>query len=540
MQDRAADQVLDLSQPTGEPDSSRDNENEALIPVDPAPAASCMSGVKARHLKRAAHLFPFSAAVSEGVETAIDLLGKPTALSVPVIIVNAVCAFGINEKFKNDSLEDAFQIINKRGIPEDWPKLTCGKEAFAIGTSSAMSLYTAFCDGAVTVHYSFKFPAIYNIKQHINIKAWNVSSIIFGIVRGTGVGINEGMETWQTTRGVLAGTKPEYANTLSRILSPTLGFTIAAFGSFDDAVLTCTSMVDVFEISSFNGRVAFTAASSVNGFTDYCMNGTFVIEVLKIVIENTAQNCKNPKVVAAFFLSLSSGLLAAYVYQGLVVEAMEEWLDLFGIDHQTITGPIIEVCADLGAASTAVNAGGSIFPIFRKGIDWVCSGASYIYSKISCCIHTDDDFFVDAQNEPEAVVIDIESLLVSLASSPIDIPVNDPLVDDKGKDEMDDNSDDDDAAFVDANDYFHQPDNLTFHFSEEEAEDEASKQPAFFDAWSEEAEFVEVSLSSSGESIPVAATRATGSPIIYRLFTHVPTDHTPSDDEKAELGYRSI
>lgn len=546
MQGRQDDAVLDLSQVSGGENSSTDNEHEALIPEPPQRRSCGCSAIQCRHVKAIAHIFPLASALSESIETAIDLLGKPTALSIPVILVNGAATFGINQKFQNDSIEDASQIYEARGIPansEDWPTLSTRKEVFAISMSSAMSLYTAFCDGAVTVHYSLKLPAIYNFTKSVNMRAWTGASLGFGIVRGAGVWLVEGMETWKTARGLLAGTRMEYKTTLSRIVSPTLGFTLAAFGSFDDAVLTWSGVTDVFQVTSFEGRVAFTVASSVNGVTDYCLNGVYDIEVLKEVLENTGQNYKDPKIVTAFILALFSGVLAGYVYQGLVVEAMEEWLEAFGIDYKAVTGPVVEVCADLGAAGMVLNAGGSIYPLFRKGVDWLCSGASYVYTKISyCCSSNDDDieeFFADAQNEPPAE--EIEPLLATL---PIAIPVDDEHSDqDHGKAELDEVTEDDGVYF--SCDEEDRDNKFIFQF------DEALPKPKNItgqddfieqDSWNSGAEFVDVSLTSSGESIPQqVAARVPNQSFLFRLFTNpnIPADAAPDDDAKDELGYSS-
>src|SRR3990167_8346566 len=104
MRNRAADEVLDLSQLTGEPDSSRENESEVLIPVDPAPAASCRcgcGGINSRHIKIAAYSLPVASALNEVIQTAIDLVGKPVWFVAIVGTANGAASLSLTAKFNN-------------------------------------------------------------------------------------------------------------------------------------------------------------------------------------------------------------------------------------------------------------------------------------------------------------------------------------------------------------------------------------------------------------------------------------------------------
>lgn len=497
MQARREDVVIDLSQDPGQPDSIRENDNNDLAPVNAEPSTSCRcgcGGINARHCKYAAYVLPVAAAVNEATQAAIDLIGNPPALIIAATACTAAVALSINSTFIHEGIEDAYKILKKRSLPApsaEWPALSHTKEIIAGTSSCAMSLYAGFCDSVLTYYFVHELPAKYAFTQSISMTGWKALSGITGGLVGMGILTGEGMATYKKTRQLLAGTQSKYANAFSSVVSPTAGFAIAALGSCNDAVITCTGMYDVFEIVSLPGRIAIGAASSVTGMTDYCMNGTYVIECLDTFFGSftpeagTAPVYQDPKTIAAFILSLAAGALLAYTYHGLTKDALMELLNVLGIDLESLTTPILETFACGGATSFLINATGSIFPIFYKAADIAGNGLRYIYNKIT---------FNHADNDDPLAELD-----ASVHSQ------NETSEDGESESEVE---------FVDARDHFPDEDDFVFHF--EESYDH------FLDTSEEAAEFLSVSsdeevqrlpysprLFSRTESIPVNAQQVT-------------------------------
>lgn len=517
--DNALDEVVDFSQVPGATDtppfSEDESEDQALVPArKPAKTCSCgCRGVKAIHLKRVAYILPLAAAINEGVQTATDMLGKPTALNATITIINALGALSINDKFKNDGIDDSFQICTQRGIPVEWPQLSTYKEVTAIGTSSAASIYSALCDGTVAFHYAHKLPNIYSFTASINMTAWKSASYGFGAVVGVGLLTGEGMATYRTTRELLAGTRTDYKSRASRIVCRSLGIPIAIFGSINDGALTCASIYDVFEISSYNVKIGVLCASSVNGATDYCMNGTFVIEVIKNVLEGAPTAYNDPKKMTVFILALASGALAGYIYQGLCKEAMEEILEALGVNYESVTAPIVEGLACGGATNMVINAGGSLHPFIRKSFDWVCSGVGYVYTKITSCCRTPQYELIENDDNDDVQFDTADEDDVVSDSTPVQprLVVTELHENDSGEDECDD------AEFFDAltNDVY-------FQLSEDEEPKELKEDD---DIFVDAVEHHDASLiqNNTPAGSPTAGTSPFG---VFHL------DNTPVEDKK--------
>lgn len=519
-QDNALDEVVDFSQVPGATDtppfSEDESEENALVPArKPAKTCSCgCRGVKAIHLKRVAYILPLAAAINEGVQTAVDMIGKPTALNATVTIINALGALCINDKFKNEGIDDSFQLCTQRGIPAEWPQLTTCKEVTAIGISSAAGTYSALCDGAVAFHYAHQFPNIYSITAYINMNGWKVGSVIFGGAIFANSAAGEGMATYRTTRELLAGTRTNYQNRASKIVCQTLGATIAVFGSINNGAQTCTSIYDVFGITSLDAKIGVLCASSVNGATDFCMNGTFVIDVIKIVLESAPTAYKDPKKMTVFILALASGALAGYVYQGLCKEAIEEILEALGVNYESVAATVVtDVLACGGATSMVINAGGGLHPFIRKGFDWVCSGVGYVYTKITSCCRTPHYELIENDDNDDVQFDTADEDDVVSDSTPVQprLVVTELHEDNSGEDECDD------AEFFDAltNDVY-------FQLSEDEEPKELKEDD---DIFVDAVEHHDASLiqNNTPAGSPTAGTSSFG------VFHH---DNTPVEDKK--------
>jgi hypothetical protein len=376
-----------------------------------------------------------------------------------------------------------------------------------------MSIYSALCDGAVAFHYAHKLPNIYSFTTYVNMQAWKGASYGFGAVIGVGLLTGEGMATYRTTRELLAGSKTDYQNRVSRIVCPTLGFTIAVFSSINDGVLTCASIYDVFEITSLDAKIGVLCASSVNGATDYCMNGTFIIEVIKIILESAPTAYKDPKKMAVFILALASGALAGYVYQGLAKEAMEEILEALGINYESVTATVItDVLACGGATGMVINAGGSLHPLISKGFDWICSGVGYVYTKITSCCRTPHYELID-NDDNDDVQFDTADEDDNAHNSPAVKPrlvvtalPEDDLSEDEG----------DDAEFFET-----LTNEVYLQLSEEEAQEVNDDDDIFVDAVAHHDDF------HGQTSTPSTSSSAGTSP--FGLFNN---DSAPAEDKK--------
>src|SRR3990167_8231943 len=329
-----------------DPILDQDSGQDSVAPIttnnaEHAPSSRCTEcshcTFKAKHLKFAAYSFPIATAIREASETAIELQGQSPYFIAAVTASNFCAELSIDSRFTVEGIEYSYKILKKRKLPIDWPVLSKTKEAIAVTSSTLMGTYAAFCDSILSYDFVYQLPGRYAFTSHVNMTGWKaLSGITAGFV-GIGRLTGEGMATYRITRNILAGVKPEYSNTVSRYLSPTAGCALGVLGSCCDAVMTCTGMYDVFNITAMSTKITLGALSTVNGVTDYCMNGTFVIECLDTFFgsftpANNATPCyKNPKAIAALTLSLSAGTLLAYTYQGMAKETLEKILAALGM-----------------------------------------------------------------------------------------------------------------------------------------------------------------------------------------------------------------
>ncbi|HTM64549.1 MAG TPA: hypothetical protein VL360_08665 [Gammaproteobacteria bacterium] len=401
------------------------NGIEELVPVNTPQPRSC--AVRVIHIKRAAYSFPFGAALCEAAETAIDLSNQPLAIIIPATICNFGAALSINSKYNHEGIEDAFNVIEQRNIPADWPKLSKAKEITAATASIVMGSWAAFADSVLAYYFVNELREKYVfLNKNFSAPLWQAASDVTAAAVFLNITSGEGMATWKKVREVMAGVKPKYSNRASRYLTPTIGYTIAIFGSFNDGVMTCTGLYDVFEITSLAPRIITGAACSSIAFTDYFMNGAFVIECLDIFFgsftpaEGETPAYKDSKIVSAFALSLLAGGLLAYTYHGITKEMMLELLETLGIDYASVTDPIIETLAYVGAASFFINSAGSVFPIFYKGVEVSQTAASAVSNALSsildsvynCCYGAKVRDFLDLSEDETANLFNDEDFEV--------------------------------------------------------------------------------------------------------------------------------
>lgn len=449
MQARYEEDILEAGQVTGAAESAPLLDDIAA-PHDNAPrcpgCVGCIGcGPKPEHFKYASYVFPIATAIREAAETAIGLLDKPAGFIAAATTCNFFAELGINSRFTIEGINDTYEIIMNRGIPTDWPVLTPAKEAAAVISSSIMGAYSAFSDSVLAYDFVKQLPADYEFTQSVNPTGWKaLSGITAGFV-GLGRLTAEGMATYKKAREVLAGERMEYSNQFSAYVSPTLGFTLGVLGSASDAVMTCTGLYDVFGITEMPAKIAICSLSSINGVTDYCMNGTFVIECLDAFFgaftpeDGSLPLYKDPKVIAALALSLAAGGLLAFTYHALAKEALIVLLKALGVDFAAATTPVLEVFACGGASSYLINASGSIYPIFYKAADKLGDSLQSIYNRVAAEQRPEridiempdgffenqdqfDDLFWEFSDGEEAVSLNLSDIEDELA--PMDVSTN--------------------------------------------------------------------------------------------------------------------
>lgn len=428
MQRRHSDTEITYSQGTGE--ANHTPRNDAAIQIEAKPEGWLPDGIKPYHFKIITYSFPIATAMREAAETAIGLSDQPVPLIATATICNFGAELGINYKFTVEGIEDTYEIIEKRSLPAEWPVLSKTKEAIAITSSAIMGTYAAFCDSVLAYDFVHQLPASYEFTQSVNMTGWKILSGITAGFVGLGRLSGEGMATYQKSREMLAGVKPEYSNTFSGYVSPTAGFVLGVLGSCSDAVMTCTGMYEVFSITAMPAKIAVCGLSSINGVTDYCMNGTFVIECLDTFFgsftpeDGQLPAYKDPKVIAALVLSLAAGGLLAFTYHGLAKEALVILLKALGIDLAAATTPVLEAFACGGASSYLINATGSVYPILYKAADKLGDSLTAIYNRVAAHRNTiniempdgffenleSDEFLQMSDEEPASISADLFSI----------------------------------------------------------------------------------------------------------------------------------
>jgi hypothetical protein len=429
MQSRDSGIEITIGQETGEPNHTP--LNDTAIDDDAEPAGCLPNGVNPYHFKIMTYSFPIATAIREAAETAIELSNQPVPLMATATICNFGAELGINYKFTVEGIESTYEIIEKRGLPDEWPVLSKTKEAIAITSSAIMSTYAAFCDSVLAYDFVHQLPATYEFTQSVNMTGWKILSGITAGFVGLGRLTGEGMATYQKSREMLAGVKPEYSNTFSGYVSPTAGFVLGVFGSCSDAIMTCTGMYEVFSITAMPAKISLCALSSINGVTDYCMNGTFVIECLDTFFgsftpeDGQLPAYQDPKVIAALVLSFAAGGLLAFTYHGLAKQALVALLKALGIDLAAATTPVLEAFACGGASSYLINATGSVYPLLYKAADKLGDSLTAIYNKVAANrnainIEMPDGFFEQLETDTFLDMSDKEAEPIILDSSSSD------------------------------------------------------------------------------------------------------------------------
>lgn len=466
-------------------------ENE-LVDAPRSPSSCYVIATKAAGA--AAFSIPLVNAGMEAVQTAIGLADRSAYFIGPVTTVNFFSALSINLKFTVPGITKSVSIIKNRQLPAKWHKLSTGKEIFAAGASVTLATYSAFTDSALGYFFIMELPAQYMFTNSINMTGWKVLAGIGAAYTGVGIFTSEGMATYKQTRKLLGGIKPTYKNKASAIISPSAGFVLGTFNSINDSIATFSGMVYVFDITSTPALGTVLALSSINGVTDYSINGLWIIEILDDFIgsftpaEGVAPAYTRTQVVAAFAASIGAGTLLAYAWHSLAKTVMNETLASVGINATAITDPIVEVLACGGATSNLVNGAGSIYPVLYKAAGALGATLAGIYNCMPSWCQTET---------PEIAADPL------LGFTNEELETNAFLDHSEGEAEridVDDNHDN----FVDALDH-------AINIEDSEEDVDVSNNDEFFDAVGEPADVIDIDNLSEDEKSTAA--------FLFNLFT---------------------
>ncbi len=405
-------------------------------------------------------------------------------------------------KFTTPGIQKSFGIIKNRELPAKWHKLSKAKEITAAVTAVSFAAYSSFTDSVLGYFFLMELPATYNFTKSIDMGGWKVLSTVGAAYTFIGIFTSEGIATYKQARKLLGGIKPTYKNKASSIISPSLGFVLGTFNSINDSIATFGGMKYVFDITSTPALGTVLALSTINGVTDYSINGLWVIECLDDFIgsftpaEGQSPAYTNKQVIAAFAMSLGAGSLLAYAWHSLSKAVVNETLSAVGINATYITDPLVEVLACGGATSNFVNGAGSIYPVLYKAAGAIGTVLTGIYNHMPSCCRAESD------------MVETDPLLSDRAVS--DMVETDPLLEQTNEEFLQISGSEpepyNDDVFVDALD--HIP--VELDGAESDA-DEPGNDAEFFDLPENQADVIDVDNLSEDERTTAA--------FLFNLFT---------------------
>lgn len=343
---------------------------------------------------------PVINALDEATEIALGMKEHPQALAGTVAGISFVVEVLVDAKFTIEGINDFIDIIRKRQFPENWVKLSTGRNAAAITLSVIISAWAAFADSIMAYYFVLELPERYAFLDALGPTGLSIMAGIIAAFSGIGVASSEGPETLKEIRNRLAGKEHKYSNRFSKFVSPVLGSVTGIFSSLNDWAASIIGMKSIFKISDPVGLGVLSAFCGLSGVSDYSMNARINVKACDSFFGAfTSGAYKNPYKVVSLVTSIGVGGLLAYAWQGLAKNLLTQVGEVWGV-NPAISGPFVEVIACGSGSAYFLRSASSLYPVVLKAAEKVGSKiAGCCCGSCSCCkadpLENNDDLMED-------------------------------------------------------------------------------------------------------------------------------------------------
>ncbi len=238
-------------------------------------------------IKRFLFLFILFAPISNAFTDAADL-GKAISLDKdihPSLLASGttiafLASLGLNAETVLENFEEFCHIIKTRTAPQHWPKISLNKERAIVLTSFFLALYGPWLE-LVKAHYFISgLPEEYKFANQISSTGWTAFSILASTGAGMTTLLTETTEMFKAMREYAAGQSHPYHNSVSKIVSPLLGFSLGGLASLQTFVQGFVAMEEIFKIKQTPVLATVGTLGFLNMLPNFCFSGLFSINAL--------------------------------------------------------------------------------------------------------------------------------------------------------------------------------------------------------------------------------------------------------------------
>lgn len=401
-----------------EPDEEALDENQ---PYD----ACC---IQVRPLRPFLYLGPLSMAISDGADIAMSLY-QVNKTHLPIVITAGAAAFftsiGLTGEETRETFDETCFIIKKRRFPSDWEKLSYNQEVAAVSISTLPVFFDLFSKGVQAYYFVIALPSEYNFTDNVNASGWIGLSGTIAFGTSLTVLLTDSADMYKNVRHLLAGQFKLYANTVSHIVSPTLGGLLGALKSFNDSAQGYVAIKSVFSINGATGKLVVGGLNLAYFVPNlFFSSGIASLNALDDFFAYMQEKKFEPKKILAASLSLALALYLAYLRrplnQSFYQELSNDWIAantipddyLFALSWATLVQETWDITKDL------------VRPM-DKLVNFTCNKISnaceYVYNKGKnfydyCFSSTEPDdednkplLQTSSDDESDQIVIDVPS-----------------------------------------------------------------------------------------------------------------------------------
>src|SRR3990167_429414 len=194
-------------------------------------------------------------------------------------IVGAIIRFfesaGLNGKESIKGFEETVGIIVNKSLPEDWEKLSRGKEAAALMIAIPIGGLAATAEALATYNFVDSFGATTgSIEAAL---AFRVIAFIAAAAKGLNTIGAEGMTTYSVVRSLLANQKKERSQA-QKVAAWIAGIPLGIIGGVSEFVEDAGSIAEIFKATAGGLSPGYTALAIAcgigGGFADIGLKGT--------------------------------------------------------------------------------------------------------------------------------------------------------------------------------------------------------------------------------------------------------------------------
>lgn len=250
-------------------------------------------------------------------------------------------ALAVNGPATIKGIDETCDAIKTRKRPPQWPELSTCQEYTALTLASACSGYAAFADCISSSYFMTELG--YNPILAYTVGAASALTNIFC----------EGIRVYQITREIIVRKPRTYQNSVSRYLTPLLGYPLAFMNGMQDAIWSYAPIAAKFNLTTNSEKWGFFIASLTNGLSDACFSGGMNIDTLDDVFGELF-NGHCPQFSKLFAATLS------ILWASIPADLLRRQTLIFLLSPETalpftLSPLIIETLVWCGAVSSGIN-----------------------------------------------------------------------------------------------------------------------------------------------------------------------------------------